>query len=763
MDPSSNGNPSSLNNFRLGNKLLPFPSDQRMVNGPRFELAYSDHKLQNGPRHENCFVQHNFGAVGFMSGDHLRTNIESRTELCVDDDFNEDIDFTDAVLSYINQMLMEEDMEDKSDMLQESLELQAKEKSLYEALGKNYPPSPEKNMFTDRNSENPDDYFAGSIYNSTSNTGDGSGYLVDSRGVNMSTDCNSSYFEGLSFHNTSYSSVCSSNSGSNVVDGFLDSPVSSFHIPGTYDESQSILNFQKGVEEASKFLPTSNKLLNSVDTNDLPPREPKRQAGKAAAQMEEKDEGETSSTEARGKKNPLRGDNYIEEERSSKQAAVFTESTLRSEEFDIVLLNSMGKGGEALEAYQKNLRNAKSKTTMQISKGSKGGKARGKKQGGKKEFIDLRTLMITCAQAVAADDSRTANELLKQIRQHSSPFGDGNQRLAHCFADGIEARLAGTGSQIYKALVNKRTSAADLLKAYHLYLASSPFRKISSFASNKTIMIKAENATRVHVIDFGILYGFQWPTFIQRIAEREGGPPRLRITGIEFPQPGFRPAEQIEETGHRLADYARSFNVPFEYHAIAKKWETITVEDLKLDEDEFLAVNCLYRFKNLHDETIAVESPRTVVLNLIRKINPDIFVHGIVNGAYSAPFFVTRFREALFHFSALFDMLETVVPREIPERRLIEREIFGREALNVIACEGWERVERPETYRQWQARILGARFTQIPFDREEFVNKAVEKVRKGYHRDFVIDEDSQWLLLGWKGRTIYALSCWKPV
>ncbi|PHT37946.1 hypothetical protein CQW23_21519 [Capsicum baccatum] len=745
--------PSSLNSFQLRDQSLPISSDQRMNNGPRFELIYSDQNLLNDPRLENSFVQHKFGAVGFISGDHLPTNVESRTDLGFEDGFSEDIDFSDAVLSYINRMLMEEDMEDKTDMLQESLELQAKEKSFYEALGKKYPPSPEQNVFTDRNS-----YFTGSVYSSTSNTGDSSGYLAD----NISTEYNSSYVENLSNRDTSYSSVCSSNSGNTIVDGFLESPVSSFHILNIYDESQSILNFRKGVEEASKFLPTSYKLLNSVDINDLPPRDPKGEAGFVDAQVKEKDEGETSTTEARGKKNPLRGDNIIEEERSSKQAAVFTESTLRSEEFDIVLLNSMGKGGEALEAYRQDLRNAKSKNTLQMPKGSKGGKGRGKKQGGTKEVIDLRTLLINCAQAVAADDSRVAYELLKLIRQHSSPFGDGNQRLAHCFADGLEARLAGTGSQIYKALVNKRTSAADLLKAYHLYLASSPFRKISSFASNKTIMIKAENATRVHVIDFGILYGFQWPTFIQRIAEREGGPPKLRITGIEFPQPGFRPAERIEETGRRLADYARSFNVPFEYHAIAKKWETITVEDLKLDKDEFLAVNCLYRFKNLHDETIAVDSSRTIVLNLIRKINPDIFVHAIVNGAYSSPFFVTRFREALFHFSALFDMLETIVPREIPERGLIEREIFGREALNVIACEGWERVERPETYKQWQARILGARFTQIPFDREEFLNKAVEKVRL-YHRDFLIDEDSQWLLLGWKGRTIFALSCWKPV
>ncbi|MCI55086.1 scarecrow-like protein 9-like, partial [Trifolium medium] len=80
------------------------------------------------------------------------------------------------------------------------------------------------------------------------------------------------------------------------------------------------------------------------------------------------------------------------------------------------------------------------------SKARTSGKGRGKKQNGKKEVIDLRTLLILCAQAVAADDHKSAHELLKQIRQHSNIFGDGNQRLAHIFADGLEARLAGTGS-----------------------------------------------------------------------------------------------------------------------------------------------------------------------------------------------------------------------------------------------------------------------------------------------------------------------------
>uniref|UniRef100_A0A2P2QLU2 Uncharacterized protein n=1 Tax=Rhizophora mucronata TaxID=61149 RepID=A0A2P2QLU2_RHIMU len=335
------------------------------------------------------------------------------------------------------------------------------------------------------------------------------------------------------------------------------------------------------------------------------------------------------------------------------------------------------------------------------------------------------------------------------------------QRLALVFADGLDARLAGSGTQIYKALISQPTSAADVLKAYHLFLSACPFRKLSNSFSNKTVMNLCEDATTVHIVDFGILYGFQWPCLIHRLSSRPGGPPKLRITGIDFPHPGFRPAERVEETGHRLANYAKTFNVPFEFNAIAQKWDTIQIEDLKIDRNDVLVVNSVFRLRNLLDETVVVESPRNVVLNLIRKMNPDVFILGVVNGAYGAPFFITRFREALFHYSTLFDMLETNVPCAIPERMLIEREIFGREAMNVIACEGAERLERPETYKQWHARVLRAGFRQLPLNKEIFMT-VKERVNSLYHEDFVIDEDSQWLLQGWKGRIVYALSSWRP-
>lgn len=744
MDPSLSGFSGCSNGIHLSNKPFSLLSNPSIVALPEYNTNNSNN---------NALLDHSYGGDQFHNPptDQTPSSLASTSNLSHEEDSPEDCEFSDAVLSYISQILMEEDMEDKTCMLQESLDLQAAEKPFYDVLGKKYPPSPEQNQsYVFQNGDSPDENFTRNCSN----------YVTSS--------CNSSgYFDqllGLPTYSVSQSSYSSSNGEIRSLDGLVGSPSSTVQVPDANSESQTVWQFRKGFKEGSRFLPTRNEFFCNLEAKGLSLEEPNAGPTEVVVKLEKKDEGEYSPGGPKGRKNPYREGEDVEE-RSSKQAAVFTDSALRSEMIDIMLLPTTGKGLDHISLFREAFRNNGSSKGVQQngqSKGSNRGKNRGKKRSGKKEVVDLRTLLINCAQAVTADDYRSAKELLKQVRQHSSPFGDGNQRLAHCFADGLEARLAGIGSHIYKGLVSKRTNAADILKAYYLYLAACPFRKITNFASNRTIMNVAAKASRLHVIDFGILYGFQWPTLIQRISWRPGGPPKLRITGIEFPQPGFRPAERVEETGRRLADYAKSFNVPFEYHAIAKMWETIQLEELKIDRDEVTIVTCLYRAKNLHDESVAVESSRNMVLDLIRKINPDLFIQGIINGAYNAPFFLTRFREALFHFSSLFDMLETIVPREDLQRMLIEKEIFGREALNVIACEGWERVERPETYKQWQIRILRAGFVQLPLDRE-LVKRATDKVRSMYHKDFVIDEDSRWLLQGWKGRIIYALSSWKPV
>lgn len=563
-----------------------------------------------------------------------------------------EIDHSDAILKFINIMLMEEeDLENKPCMLHDCLALQAKEKSLYDLLN------------TNNNNNNLDHFSSGS---------------------------------------------------SSDISSFLES-----------SWSDNLRDFESSLMSPS---PMHNppSLLPPLDNQ--PTREKKHRY---------REDGESA-----------------EDQRSNKQLANNVGESEPLEMFDKVLLCSNTDDPMNMMSTCDGARNKKWQP-----KGTGRGRPRGgaKKQG---VVVDLRSLLMQCAQAVATYDARTVNDLLLKIRHHSSPHGDATERLAHYFAKALEARLAGTGTAVY-AFSNARISAAVILRGYQTFITACPFKKMSNLLANKTIRKLAHSTPTLHIIDFGILYGFQWPCLIQALSERPGGPPMLRITGIDFPQPGFRPAERVADTGHRLARYCERFGVPFQYNAIAQKWETIKVEDLKIAKDELLVVNSLYRLQNVPDETVVVNSPRDAVLKLIKKINPDIFIHGVVNGTYNTPFFVTRFREALFHYSSLFDMFEATVPREDPNRLLFEEEVFGRDATNIIACEGTERLDRPETYKQWQVRNVRAGFRQLPLD-QDIVRYVRNKVENEYHKDFSVDEDGKWMLQGWKGRVLHAISYWKP-
>nr|CAB3492308.1 unnamed protein product [Digitaria exilis]CAB3492335.1 unnamed protein product [Digitaria exilis] len=488
--------------------------------------------------------------------------------------------------------------------------------------------------------------------------------------------------------------------------------------------------FLKGMEEANKFLPKSNNSFltdTSIDRLSM---------------------SQQPANDRRGRKksHDIDWDHVLEAETGRNSKLMVPDIEEASEMVDEFIQN----GYQSLLDRMMDMNISMDRETEK--------NARKKEKGSANEVVDLRTLLIHCAQAMATGKRHAATELIREMKQRSSPRGDATQRLAHCFTQGLEARLAGTGSQVYESLMSSRVSAVEFHKAYQLYMAVCCFQIMAFKFSNITICKAIAGRKKVHIVDYGEHYGFQWPTLLGFLAKREGGAPEVRITGIDFPQPGFRPAARVEQTGRRLSNFARQCGIPFKFSSIVAKWETIGVDDLNIEPDEVLIVNGLFHFGTLIDEggDIDSPSPRDMVLKNIQRMRPDVFILCIENSSYNAPFFVTRFREALFYYSAMFDMMDAIAPRDDTDRMLVEQELFRWCALNAIACEGTDRVERPETYRQWQVRNDRAGLRQLPLE-PDVVKAIKKKVKDGYHKDFFIDVDQQWLLQGWKGRTLYAM------
>ncbi|KAI3514128.1 hypothetical protein L1887_12447 [Cichorium endivia] len=617
-------------------------------------------------------------------------------------------------------------MENTQGMFDDPLSLQATEKSLYEELGKIHPPQPPPSLNFSLNVESPEEISCRSSgeYSSRSSISGGDSFEIKSP-LTQTHSLDSPHF-GPTIKET-------------------DSMANAQMAQNIFTDQNSIFQFQKGMEEARKFLPSIQPLIIDLDKYNLPSNNRPEVTVKAE---------NIESDGFRARKHSHLEDNDHEDERSSKirPSVIHEEEEAQlSEMFDRILLCCNNKSDTFPDCHSVNKHphvNNHWHTPSWRSVTS--------------DSFDIRTLLINCAQSVASDDHQIATQQLKLIRQHASPTGNASQRLAHVFALGLEARLAGTGSHLYATQKALKFSAAEKLKAFQVYVTSSPFKKNDIYFANRTIYEASVNSSTLHIVEFGIAYGFQWLILIKHLSDRRGGPPKLRITGIDRPEAGFRPAEKIEETGRRLASYCRRFQVPFEYNSIAvQNWETIRVEDLKLRRNEFLAVNALTVFENLLDETVMEDSPRDSVLKMIREMKPDVFVHSVVNGSYNVPFFVTRFREALFHYSALFDMLDATLERGNVHRGNLERQYYGHEAVNVVACEGRERVERPESYKQWQVRNMRAGF-KVKGINPEIVSQLKGKVKEGYHKDFLFDDDGIWMLQGWKGRILYAISCWVP-
>nr|AYM54748.1 scarecrow-like protein 9-like transcript variant X1 [Cymbidium ensifolium] len=691
----------------------------------------------------NSIASYNLGEKQLFLDQISASDLSNSTSLSQEADSHESSEiFSDLVLDYISQMLMEEDMDGKLDVLQSHPALEATERPFYEIIGEKYPPSPDRPPLHSSPSSESSDSHRSHYYNSNSITG-----------VNHFADNDLAFAESIDLlHPHKYFPESSVNAIYGDADLlYLDD----FSNP--FFEDLAASQFEKGLKEAEKLIPSEDKLFVDVGAVgfDLP-QEPK----------EDSVFTKVNAKDGRGRRHKSRHHNAddIEEQRRSKQSAVsFEEPPVSSEMLDMVLLCSGEKFPKVISTIREAIQNEAASKNSEITEHKKYGESQNssKKKQPKKEVVDFQSLLMDCAQTVASGDHKRAYELLRQIRHHSSPHGDASQRVAYYFCNALEARLAGTGSEIYQSMVSKRRTLNDVLKAYQLYLSACPFKQVTYYFSNQTILDAIKNATRVHILDFGIFLGFQWPRFLQMLSTRTGGPPKLRITAIDKPMPGFRPTEMIEETGRRLADYAKRFGVPFEYQAVASKFDEVKAEDLRLNDEEILVVNCLFQINTLVDETMGVDCTRDKFLRNIRKLNPSLFVCATGNGSYGAPFFVTRFREALYHFSAIFDMMEMTAPRENEQRLLVERDLYAKFAINVISCEGADRVDWPETYKQSQVRFLRAGFHQLPVN-NKYADKVKCAVRSYYHKDFSVDVDGRWLLQGWRGRILIAFSAWKP-
>ncbi|KAK1281042.1 Chitin-inducible gibberellin-responsive protein 1 [Acorus gramineus] len=371
---------------------------------------------------------------------------------------------------------------------------------------------------------------------------------------------------------------------------------------------------------------------------------------------------------------------------------------------------------------------------------------------------NVKHLLIECAKAVAEDRTSDFERLLQEARGYVSIRGDPIQRLGAYMLEGLVARQESSGTNIYRALRCKEPESNELLSYMHILYDVCPYFKFGYMAANGAIAEAFRNEDRVHIIDFQIAQGTQWVTLIQALSARPGGPPHVRITGIDDPVSNYARGEGLQAVGRKLASLSEHFKIPVEFNPVPVFASNVTREMLDVRPGEALAVNFTLHLHHTPDESVDVNNPRDGLLRLVKSLSPKVTTLVEQESNTNTTPFLTRFMETMDYYSAMFESIDVTLARDSKERISVEQHCLARDIVNVVACEGKERVERHELLGKWRSRLGMAGFTAYPLSK--YVNSVIRSLLRCYSENYTLVEKDGAMLLGWKDRNLISASAW---
>ncbi|KAF6173971.1 hypothetical protein GIB67_039922 [Kingdonia uniflora] len=371
---------------------------------------------------------------------------------------------------------------------------------------------------------------------------------------------------------------------------------------------------------------------------------------------------------------------------------------------------------------------------------------------------NLKILLIECARAISEGKLDDFERLIHVARGAVNVNGEPIQRLGAYLIEGLVARKEASGTKIYRSLRCRELRSKDLLSYMHILYEICPYMKFGYMAANGAIAEAFRNESRVHIIDFQIAQGTQWMTLIQALAATPSGPPHLRITGIDDPASKYARGGNLEAVGERLAAISKEFKIPLEFHAVPVLAPDVTREMLDVRPGEALAVNFPLQLHHIPDESVDVNNPRDALLRMVKSLSPKVVTLIEQESNTNTTPFLTRFVETLEFYYAMFESIDVTPEGDRKERVNVEQHCLAKDLVNIIACEGKERVERHELLGKWKSRFTMAGFQ--PFPLSSHVNSVIRSLLGLYSEYYTLVEKDGTMLLGWRNRNLISASAW---
>ncbi|XP_044506139.1 scarecrow-like protein 8 [Mangifera indica] len=361
------------------------------------------------------------------------------------------------------------------------------------------------------------------------------------------------------------------------------------------------------------------------------------------------------------------------------------------------------------------------------------------------------------ALAISERKNDVAVEILTRLSQVSNSKGNSEQRLMEYMCSALKSRV----NPVENPLPVTELFCMEHVESTQLLYDHSPCFKLGFMAANLAIIEAAldqPTSNKFHVIDFDIGQGGQYQNLLHALSTRSqsGKPCIVKITAVV--ESGRE--ESLNVVGNKLKQYADKVGVCLNFNVKTLKVGDLTRDSLGCEPDELVAVNFAFKLFRIPDESVSMENPRDELLRRVKGLSPRVvtLVEQEMN-SNTAPF-LARVNEACAYYGALFDSIESTVPRDSLDRLKVE-EGLGRKLINSVACEGRDRVERCEVFGKWRARMTMAGFELKPMS-----SNIAESMRSwlSSHRvkpGFTVKEENGGVCFGWMSRNLTVASAWR--